>query len=83
MKVRNILTANVTAKAGTEDQYKLNIPKNTTVNELEFVLIRTMYFMVCNYAEINNLPFETALEQYVRAVMVQVGVMKDLSDGEA
>lgn len=83
MKVRTILTANVTSKAGTDDQYKLNIPKNTTVNELEFVLIRTMYFMVCNYAEVNGLSFEDALEQYARAVMVQVGVMKDLADGEA
>lgn len=83
MKVRTILTANVTSKAGTDDQFKLNIPKNTTVNELEFALIRTMYFMVCNYAEVNNLPFETALEQYARAVMIQVGVMKDLADGEA
>lgn len=83
MKVRTILTANVTSKAGTDDQFKINIPKKTDVKELEFVLIQTMYWMVCNYAEANNLPFEKALEQYARAVMVQVGVMKDLADGKA
>lgn len=83
MKVRNILTANVTSKAGTDDQFKINIPKKTDVKELEFVLIQTMYWMVCNYAQVNDLPFEKVLEQYARAVMVQVGVMKDLSDGEA
>lgn len=83
MKVRNILTANVTSKAGTEDEFKIHIPKKTDVKELEFVLIQTMFWMVCNYAEVNDLPFEKALEQYARAVMVQVGVMKDLADGEA
>ncbi|XRJ96194.1 hypothetical protein ACPBEI_07290 [Latilactobacillus sakei] len=83
MKVRTILTANVTSRTGTDDEFKINIPKKTELKELEFVLIQTMYWMVCNYAEVNDLQFEKALEQYARAVMVQVGVMKDLTDGQA
>lgn len=83
MKVRNILTANVTSKTGTEDQFKINIPKSSEVNELEFVLIRVMYYMVCNYAEVNGIGFEQALEQYGRAMITQIGVMKDLSDDQA
>lgn len=81
MKVRTILTANVTSRTGTDDEFKINIPKKTELKELEFVLIQTMYWMVCNYAEVNKISFEEALEQYGKAIITQIGVMRDVSKG--
>ncbi|MCL5457608.1 hypothetical protein AB0Y04_02640 [Loigolactobacillus coryniformis] len=78
MKVRTVVTANVKSYKGKEDEFNINVPKDVTVNELEFVLVRLTYFMVSNYAELNKLDFETALEQYGRAMITQVGVMKDM-----
>lgn len=78
MKVKSIVTANVKSYKGKEDEFNINVPKDVTVNELEFVLVRLTYFMVSNYAELNKLDFETALEQYGRAMITQVGVMKDM-----
>lgn len=78
MKTKNIVTANVKLYKGKEDEFNINVPKDVTVNELEFVLVRLTYFMVSNYAELNKLDFETALEQYGRAMITQVGVMKDM-----
>ncbi|MFD0897329.1 hypothetical protein [Loigolactobacillus binensis] len=78
MKVKSVVTANVKSYKGKEDEFNINVPKDVTVNELEFVLVRLTYFMVSNYAELNKLDFETALEQYGRAMITQVGVMKDM-----
>lgn len=78
MKVKSVVTANVKSYKGKEDEFNINVPKDVTANELEFVLIRLTYFMVSNYAELNKLNFETALKQYGRAMITQVGVMKDM-----
>ncbi|ATO43402.1 hypothetical protein [Loigolactobacillus coryniformis] len=78
MKTKNIVTANVKLYKGKEDEFNISVPKDVTANELEFVLIRLTYFMASNYAELNKMDFELALEQYGRAMITQVGVMKDL-----
>lgn len=81
MKTRNILTANELTKAGIDPQISINVPKGVETNELEFVIIRLLYFMTSNYAEVNKISFEEALEQYGKAIITQIGVMRDLSKG--
>jgi len=81
MKTRNILTANELTKAGIDPQISINVPKGVETNELEFVIIRMLYFMTSNYAEVNKISFEEALEQYGKAVITQIGVMRDVSEG--
>ncbi|UNC20800.1 hypothetical protein [Latilactobacillus sakei] len=81
MKTRNILTANELTKAGIDPQISINVPKGVETNELEFVIIRMLYFMTSNYAEVNKISFEEALEQYGKAVITQIGVMRDTSKG--
>lgn len=81
MKTRNILTANELTKAGIDPQISINVPKGVETNELEFVIIRMLYFMTSNYAEVNKISFEEALEQYGKAVITQIGVMRDASKG--
>lgn len=83
MKTRNILTANEMIKRGMVPQININVPKGVETNELEFVIIRLLYFMTSNYAEVNKIRFEEALEQYGKAIITQIGIMKDLSDGQA
>lgn len=82
MKTRNILTANELTKAGIDPQISINVPKGVETNELEFVIIRLLYFMTSNYAEVNKISFEEALEQYGKAIITQIGIMKDLSDDQ-
>lgn len=77
MKTRNILTANELTKAGIDPQISINVPKGVETNELEFVIIRMLYFMTSNYAEVNKFSFEEALEQYGKAIITQIGVMHD------
>ncbi|MEJ1318599.1 hypothetical protein QY886_05925 [Latilactobacillus sakei] len=79
MKTRNILTANEITKAGIDPQISINVPKGVETNELEFVIIRLLYFMTDNYAEVNKISFEEALEQYGKAIITQIGVMRDVS----
>ncbi|MCM1597551.1 MULTISPECIES: hypothetical protein [Latilactobacillus] len=79
MKTRNILTANEITKAGIDPQISINVPKGVETNELEFVIIRLLYFMTSNYAEVNKISFEEALEQYGKAIITQIGVMRDVS----
>lgn len=81
MKTRNILTANEITKAGIDPQISINVPKGVETNELEFVIIRMLYFMTSNYAEVNKISFEEALEQYGKAIITQIGVMRDVSEG--
>ena len=81
MKTRNILTANELTKAGIDPQISINVPKGVETNELEFVIIRMLYFMTSNYAEVNKISFEEALEQYGKAIITQIGVMRDVSKG--
>lgn len=81
MKTRNILTANETIKRGIDPQININVPKGVETNELEFVIIRLLYFMTSNYAEVNKISFEEALEQYGKAIITQIGVMRDVSKG--
>ncbi|WP_409043282.1 hypothetical protein NON14_08140 [Latilactobacillus sakei] len=81
MKTRNILTANEITKAGIDPQININVPKGVETNELEFVIIRLLYFMTSNYAEVNKISFEEALEQYGKAIITQIGVMRDVSKG--
>lgn len=81
MKTRNILTANEITKAGIDSQISINVPKGVETNELEFVIIRMLYFMTSNYAEVNKISFEEALEQYGKAIITQIGVMRDASKG--
>ncbi|SON66829.1 protein of unknown function [Latilactobacillus sakei] len=81
MKTRNILTANEMIKRGIDPQININVPKGVEANELEFVIIRLLYFMTSNYAEVNKISFEEALEQYGKAVITQIGVMHDVSKG--
>lgn len=81
MKTRNILTANELTKAGIDPQISINVPKGVETNELEFVIIRMLYFMTSNYAEVNKISFEEALEQYGKAIITQIGVMRDASKG--
>ncbi|MCP8848947.1 hypothetical protein LOX61_00295 [Latilactobacillus curvatus] len=83
MKTRNILTANEIIKRGIDPRININVPKGVETNELEFVIIRLLYFMTSNYAEVNKISFEEALEQYGKAIITQIGIMKDLSDGQA
>ncbi|SPS04267.1 hypothetical protein [Latilactobacillus sakei] len=77
MKTRNIVTANEFVKRGIDPQININVPKDVETNELEFVIIRLLYFMTSNYAEVNKISFEEALEQYGKAVITQIGVMHD------
>lgn len=81
MKTRNILTANEIIKRGIDPQININVPKGVETNELEFVIIRLLYFMASNYAEVNKISFEEALEQYGKAIITQIGVMRDVSKG--
>lgn len=81
MKTRNILTANEIIKSGIDPQININVPKGVETNELEFVIIRLLYFMTSNYAEVNKISFEEALEQYGKAIITQIGVMRDVSKG--
>jgi len=81
MKTRNILTANEINKSRIDPQNKINVPKGVETNELEFVIIRLLYFMTSNYAEVNKISFEEALEQYGKAIITQIGVMRDASKG--
>lgn len=81
MKTRNILTANEIIKRGIDPQININVPKGVETNELEFVIIRLLYFMTSNYAEVNEISFEEALEQYGKAIITQIGVMRDVSKG--
>ncbi len=81
MKTRNILTANEIIKRGIDPQISINVPKGVETNELEFVIIRLLYFMTSNYAEVNKISFEEALEQYGKAIITQIGVMRDVSKG--
>ena len=37
--------------------------------------------MTSNYAEVNKISFEEALEQYGKAIITQIGVMRDVSKG--
>ena len=82
MKTRNILTANEMIKRGIDPQININVPKGVETNELEFVIIRLLYFMTSYYAEVNQISFEEALEQYGKAIITQIGIMKDLSDDQ-
>jgi len=81
MKTRNILTANEIIKSGIDPQININVPKGVETNELEFVIIRLLYFMTSNYAEVNKISFEEALEQYGKAIITQIGVLRDVSKG--
>ncbi|MHC6535976.1 hypothetical protein ACYUMT_03710 [Latilactobacillus sakei] len=81
MKTRNILTANEMIKRGIDPQININVPKGVETKELEFVIIRLLYFMTSNYAEVNKISFEEALEQYGKAIITQIGVMRDVSKG--
>ncbi|MCT3532256.1 hypothetical protein EFR51_03745 [Latilactobacillus curvatus] len=68
-------------KRGIDPQISINVPKGVETNELEFVIIRLLYFMTSNYAEVNKISFEEALEQYGKAIITQIGVMRDVSKG--
>ncbi|WP_300562744.1 hypothetical protein [Companilactobacillus sp.] len=81
MKTKNIVTANELIKSGIDPQININVPRDVETNELEFVIIRLLYFMTSNYAEVNKISFEEALDQYGKAVITQIGVMHDVSEG--
>jgi hypothetical protein len=66
-----------------DTQLEVSIGKDAKLNELEFVLIKTMYFLVTQYAKDNHLTFNQAAQRYSQAVNAQLGVMYDLENKHA
>ncbi|MFT8669473.1 MAG: hypothetical protein ABF778_06990 [Liquorilactobacillus hordei] len=73
---REILTAKVT-NINNDEQFNIHINGKAKQNEVEFVLVRSMYMLLTHYAKTNHIPFEKALQEYSGAITAQIGVMHD------
>ncbi|MFT8556025.1 hypothetical protein [Liquorilactobacillus hordei] len=73
---REILTAKVTS-TNNDEQFNIHINGKAKQNEVEFVLVRSMYMLLTHYAKTNHIPFERALHKYSEAIAIQIGAMHD------
>ena len=73
---REILTAKVT-NINNDKQFNIHINGKAKQNEVEFVLVRSMYMLLTHYAKTNHIPFERALHEYSGAIYAQIGAMHD------
>ncbi|AUJ29620.1 hypothetical protein [Liquorilactobacillus hordei] len=73
---REILTAKVT-NINNDEQFNIHINGKAKQNEVEFVLVRSMYMLLTHYTKTNHIPFERVLREYSEAIAVQIGAMHD------
>ena len=73
-------------QAGTDDkEYHINVGKSVLINDLEFVLVHTIYSLIIRYIKLQgkaltNKSFNKALDEYTQAIRAQVGTMHDLKN---
>ena len=71
-------------QAGNDDkEYHINVGKSVLINDLEFVLVHTIYSLIIRYIKLQgktltNKSFNKALDEYTQAIRAQVGTMHDL-----
>ena len=73
---RQILIAKVT-NINNDEQFNIHINGKAKQNEVEFVLVRSMYMLLTHYAKTNHILFGKALHEYGGAIAVQIGAMHD------
>ena len=73
-------------QAGNDDkEYHINVGKSVLINDLEFVLVHTIYSLIIRYIKLQgkaltNKSFNKALDEYTQAIRAQVGTMHDLKN---
>ena len=73
-------------QAGNDDkEYHINVGKSVLINDLEFVLVHTIYSLIIRYIKLQgkaltNKNFNKALDEYIQAIRAQVGTMHDLKN---
>lgn len=73
-------------QAGIDDkEYHINVGKSVLINDLEFVLVHTIYSLIIRYIKLQgkaltNKSFNKALDEYTQAIRAQVGTMHDLKN---
>lgn len=73
---REILTAKAT-DINNDEQFNIHINGRAKQNEVEFILVRSMYMLLTHYTKTNHIPFEKALHEYSEAIYAQIGAMHD------
>lgn len=86
MKTKHEIINAYWTQAGTDDkEYHINVGKSVLINDLEFVLVHTIYSLIVRYIKLQgkaltNKSFNKALDEYTQAIRTQVGTMHDLKN---
>lgn len=80
-----ILNAYWTQAGNDDKEYHINVGKSVLINDLEFVLVHTIYSLIIRYIKLQgkaltNKSFNKALDEYTQAIRAQVGTMHDLKN---
>lgn len=86
MKAKHEILNAYWTQAGNDDkEYHINVGKSVLINDLEFVLVHTIYSLIIRYIKLQgkaltNKSFNKALDEYTQAIRAQVGTMHDLKN---